>query len=120
MIRILLAALTLLSVATTTEAAVYPPSASSPDRLLLRVHENHPGAAKANGVVNSVDMTQRKVNVSHGSIKQLGWPAMTVDFAVGKDVDLNLVKAGMKIDFTLVKGTGGSWTVDTLKPAVKQ
>lgn len=84
------------------------------------VHEGHAGAAQASGVVNTIDATQRKVNVSHGSIKQLGWPAMTMDFPVSGDVDLTKIKPGMKVNFTLVKGSGGAWTVDTLKAATKQ
>ena len=81
------------------------------------VHEGHKGATAASGVVNAVDTTQRKVNVSHGSIKSLGWPAMTMDFPVNQDVDLSTIKAGMKVNFTLIKGANGSWTVDSLKPS---
>ena len=81
------------------------------------VHEGHKGATAASGVVNAIDTAQRKVNVSHGSIKSLGWPAMTMDFPVNQDVDLSTIKAGMKVNFTLVKGTNGSWTVDSLKPS---
>jgi len=84
------------------------------------VHEGHAGAAHASGVVNTIDMAHRKVNVSHGSIKQLGWPAMTMDFPVSADVDLATIKPGMKVNFTLVKGGGGTWTVDTLKASTKQ
>jgi len=117
---LLLTALTLLSATTIAGAGAYPPNVLGTERSTLPVHENHAGAAKANGVVNAVDTAQRKLNVSHGSIKQLGWPAMTMDFAVSKDVDLSSVKAGMKINFTLVRGTDGAWTVDTVKPAAKQ
>jgi Cu(I)/Ag(I) efflux system protein CusF len=84
------------------------------------VHEGHKGATAASGVVNTVDAAQRKVNVSHGSIKSLGWPAMTMDFPVTQDVDLSTIKAGMKVNFTLVKGANGVWVVDTLKPAATQ
>src|SRR5262245_66616285 len=87
---------------------------------LQLVHEGHAGAAQASGVVNTIDAAHRKVNVSHGSIRQLGWPAMTMDFPVSADVDLTTVKPGMKVNFTLVKGSGGAWTVDTLKAATKQ
>ena len=90
------------------------------DLQIQLVHEGHVGAAQASGVVNAIDAAQRKVNVSHGSIKQLGWPAMTMDFPVSADVDLTTVKPGMKVNFTLVKGGGGAWTVDTLKAATKQ
>jgi Cu(I)/Ag(I) efflux system periplasmic protein CusF len=84
------------------------------------VHEGHKGATAASGVVNTVDAAQRKVNVSHGSIKSLGWPAMTMDFPVSEDVDLSTIKAGMKVNFTLVKGANGAWMVDTLKPVAAQ
>jgi Cu(I)/Ag(I) efflux system periplasmic protein CusF len=118
------AALSLVLIAGTsaTQAAspwgiIHP--AVGPTALQL-VHEGHAGAAQASGVVNIVDATQRKLNVSHGPIKQLGWPAMTMDFPVGGDVDLTTVKPGMKINFTLVRGSGGVWTVDTLKPSGRQ
>jgi Cu/Ag efflux protein CusF len=87
--------------------------------MVWLVHEGHAGAAKASGVVNAVDAAQRKVNVSYASIKQLGWPAMTMDFPVGSDVDLNGITPGTKVNFTLIKGSGGAWTVDTLKPSGK-
>jgi Cu/Ag efflux protein CusF len=41
----------------------------------LLVHEGHSGATQASGTVNAVDPAQHKVNLSHGSIKVLGWPA---------------------------------------------
>ena len=95
-----------------------PLEANSPQFQL--VHEGHAGAAHASGVVNTIDTAHRKVNVSHGSIKQLGWPAMTMDFPVSADVDLTAIKPGMKVNFTLVKGSGGAWTVDTVAAATKQ
>ena len=81
------------------------------------VHEGHKGATAASGVVNTIDVAMRKVNVSHASIKSLGWPAMTMDFPVSQDVDLSTIKPGTRVNFTLVKGANGAWTVDTLKPA---
>ena len=106
----------LSATAAQTLASTSPPSLPGAGTVQL-VHEGHKGATAASGVVNAVDTTQRKVNVSHASIKSLGWPAMTMDFPVNRDVDLSTIKAGMKVNFTLVKGANGSWTVDTLKPA---
>jgi Cu(I)/Ag(I) efflux system periplasmic protein CusF len=107
--------------------ALAPAAASAPTSSRVTaggsfhlVHEGHKGATAASGVVNAIDTAQRKVNVSHGSIKSLGWPAMTMDFPVNQDVDLSTVKAGMKVNFTLVKGSNGAWVVDTLKPATGQ
>ena len=33
---------------------------------------------------------------------------------------IKTIKAGMKVNFTLVKGADGAWMVDTLKPAATQ
>jgi Cu/Ag efflux protein CusF len=83
---------------------------------LQLVHEGHTGAAQVNGVVNAVDLTRHTVNLSHGSIRSLGWPAMTMDFPVGSDVDLATLKPGMQVDFTLVRGTSGM-VVDSIRPS---
>jgi Cu/Ag efflux protein CusF len=79
-------------------------------------HEGHAGAAEATGVVSAVDLSQRKITIKHGAIKSLGWPAMTMDFAVNDEIDLATFKAGMPVNFTLVRAANGSWVVDTLKP----
>jgi Cu/Ag efflux protein CusF len=84
--------------------------------LVHLAHEGHAGATKASGVVDAVDPAKRKVTVSHGAIKSLGWPAMTMDFAVNQAIDLTTIKAGTKVNFTLVRGSNGAWIVDTLKP----
>lgn len=75
--------------------------------------------AHATGTVNSVDAAQHKVNVSHQPISALGWPAMTMDFAVAPSVDLSRIKHGTQINFSLEKGKGGMYEVDTLQPAGK-
>ena len=79
-------------------------------------HEGHAGAAHASGVVSAVDLSQRKITIKHGAIKSLGWPAMTMDFAVNEGIDLTSFNAGMQVNFTLVHAANGSWVVDTLKP----
>ena len=88
---------------------------AAPAALRL-VHEGHGGAAQASGTVNAVDPARHTVNLSHGSIKALGWPAMTMDFPVGPDVDLAALKPGMWVNFTLVHGSGGGMVVDTIRP----
>ncbi len=80
------------------------------------IHEGHAGATRASGVVEAVDSAERHITVSHGPIKSLGWPAMTMDFTVNKSIDLSSVKAGMKVNFSLVRGENGAWLVDTLEP----
>ena len=84
--------------------------------VIQLVHEGHAGAAEASGVVSAVDLSQRKITIKHGAIKSLGWPAMTMDFAVNEEIDLSTFNAGMRVNFTLVRAPSGSWVIDTLKP----
>jgi Cu/Ag efflux protein CusF len=80
------------------------------------VHEGH-GGANATGTVNSVDVAAHRVNVSHGAIQALGWPPMTMDFPVSPSVNLNAIKPGARVNFTLDKGSDGMPVIDTITPA---
>src|SRR6516162_1837727 len=64
------------------QAGVAPAIPLPPSGLRHLVHEGHAGATKASGTVNAVDAAKHKITVSHRAIKSLGWPAMTMDFAV--------------------------------------
>jgi Cu/Ag efflux protein CusF len=75
--------------------------------------------AHAIGTVNSVDSAQHKINLSHQPITALGWPAMTMDFAVAPSVDLSRIKPGSRVNFSLEKASGGMYEIDTLQPAAK-
>jgi Cu/Ag efflux protein CusF len=67
------------------------------------------------GVLNSVDVENHKVNITHEPIKAIGWPTMTMDFNVSKKVDLSAFKAGDNIDFKVGKGPNGIFMVKSLK-----
>lgn len=84
-----------------------------------RVQPVHEGRsdAHATGTVNSVDAVQHKINLSHGPIPALGWPAMTMDFAVAPSVDLSRIKPGSRVNFSLEKGKGGMYEVQSVQPA---
>ena len=82
------------------------------------VHEGS-GDAHATGTVNAVDPGQHTINVSHGPIPSLGWPAMTMDFPVAPSVDLKAVKPGSRVNFTLEKGKDGMPVVQSITPAGK-
>jgi len=64
--------------------------------------------------VNSVDLKNRKINVSHGAIKQLSWPAMTMDMKVAENVDLSSVKAGQELMIALTRGEDGIYLISKL------
>jgi Cu(I)/Ag(I) efflux system protein CusF len=74
--------------------------------------------ATATGTVKKVDPAKHTVNLSHGPIPAINWPAMTMDFAVAPDVNLSAVKPGQEVEFTLAPkpGAKGEYTVTGVKP----
>lgn len=61
---------------------------------------------RGQGTVNGMDAKTGKVNLSHGPIESLGWPAMTMGFAVRDAAMLEGIQPGMKVDFELEKSDG--------------
>ena len=70
-------------------------------------------------VVNAVDPAKRTMNVSHEPIPAIGWPAMTMDFAVAPSVDLTAVKPGSRVNIAIEKGKNGIYEVHGVQPAGK-
>jgi Cu/Ag efflux protein CusF len=89
---------------------------AAPSGKLQLAHEGD-GDAHATGTVNAVDATQHKINVSHGPITSLGWPAMTMEFPVAPSVALSHVKPGGRVNFSLEKDKGGMYQVQSVEPA---
>jgi Cu/Ag efflux protein CusF len=79
-------------------------------------HSGH-GHAQATGTVNSLDAAAHKLNVSHGPIPAIGWPAMTMDFAVAPSVDLRALQPGTRISFTIEQGDDGMYVIQSITPA---
>jgi Cu/Ag efflux protein CusF len=75
-------------------------------------------AVTATGTVKKVDAAKHVVNLSHGPIPAINWPAMTMDFAVAPDVNLSAVKPGQEVEFTLAPkpGSKSDYTVTSVKP----
>jgi Cu/Ag efflux protein CusF len=73
--------------------------------------------AHGSGTLNSVDPAQHKVNVSHNPIPEIGWPAMTMDFAVAPSVDLRALKPGTRVNFTMEQGQSGMYQIQAISPA---
>jgi len=85
------------------------------DMKNMKGHEMSMKGIQSSGTVNGVK--DGKINISHGKIKELGWPPMKMDFAVADGVDVSKVKAGQKVDFTLGKGKGGMYEIMDIKMA---
>lgn len=52
----------------------------------------------AEGVIKQIKSNEHKINLSHEAIEALGWPSMTMDFAVANDVLLD----GLNVDETVM------------------
>lgn len=63
----------------------------------------------------AVDPKARTVNLSHGPIAALGWPAMTMDFGVAEGVDLGAVRVGDMVGFTVARPPNGVYLIDSLR-----
>lgn len=71
---------------------------------------------KAEGVVNKIDLEHDKVNLTHDPVKSLGWPGMTMDFAVKDKAILKGINPGQKVAFEVVKEGPGKFYVNRITP----
>ncbi|MBF9769881.1 cation efflux system protein CusF [Enterobacter asburiae] len=56
------------------------------------------------GVVKDIDLTNKKVTISHEAIPAIGWPAMTMRFTfIQADESINALKVGSHVDFSFVQ-----------------
>ena len=57
------------------------------------------------------------VNVSHGPIPEIGWPAMTMDLKLLEGAEIGEVAAGDEAMMMLEKGSDGLYGIRALMPA---
>lgn len=58
-------------------------------------------SAEGIGVIDALDMQSGTIQLTHGPIKSLNWPAMTMSFPVVDKKLLQGLKVGNKIQFSL-------------------
>lgn len=58
---------------------------------------------KAEGVLNSIDLQHNKINLTHGPVKSLGWPGMTMSFTIKDASILKGIQPGQSVAFEIVK-----------------
>ncbi|WP_298768227.1 efflux RND transporter periplasmic adaptor subunit [uncultured Shewanella sp.] len=56
--------------------------------------------ATTTGVINAVNLSDNKLNISRGPIKKWGRPAATLDFILSQTIDIHQFKKGMRVKFT--------------------
>ncbi|RTR38701.1 efflux RND transporter periplasmic adaptor subunit [Shewanella canadensis] len=72
-------------------------------------------SATTSGVVNSVMVDHRMVNISSGPIEKWNRPAAEVNFMVSDAVDMSVFKVGAKLHFTF-EASDGQFIITTIKP----
>jgi Cu/Ag efflux protein CusF len=91
-------------------------AASSPDSDTQIPHDGR-NDAHGTGTVNSVDPAQHKVNLTHNPIPEIGWPTMTMEFPVTPSIDLQAIKPGMRVNFSIEQQPGGMYEIRAIAPA---
>ncbi|MHB1246412.1 MAG: copper-binding protein [Sulfuriferula sp.] len=81
----------------------------APEAITGQVH-------KAKGVVNSVDIKDAKVNLSHEAIPSLNWPKMTMSFKVSDKQGLAMLKPGQYANFELSEKAPGQYIITKITP----
>ena len=75
---------------------------------------------KGQGSVNRIDEKTGKVNIAHGPIASLKWPAMTMDFQVKDKTVLKGVAPGQKVEFDLVQEGPNQFVITRIAPAARK
>lgn len=63
------------------------------------------------GKINLISLEDRKINVSHGAIKEIPMMAMTMDFGVSEEVDITALQEGMNIPIEVSRTGEGEFTI---------
>lgn len=69
----------------------------------------------AQGTVDSVDLKEGTVTLSHGPVASLKWPAMTMEFKVANASLLKDLKPGAKVNVEFVERQPGEWVITSVK-----
>jgi len=74
-----------------------------PEKKMEGMSEKSKGAKEVRGIIQSVMADHKMVNIKHDPVPELEWPAMTMDFKVADDVDLDSLKPEDKVFFDIDK-----------------
>jgi len=97
-------------------AAGYGHAPQPAARPTVMAHSGH-AQAQGSGTVNGINAPARTITISHGPIAALGWPAMTMDFAVAPGVNLQGLAPGTRINFTIEHADQDRYIIQSIKPA---
>lgn len=69
---------------------------------------------QAQGTLDAINQ-DGTVSITHQPIKSLGWPGMTMDFALANSSLVAGIKPGSEISFEIVERTPGEWVITRLQ-----
>jgi len=69
----------------------------------------------AEGTVDSIDLKEGTISLSHGPIASLKWPAMTMEFKAANEALLKGLKPGAKVSVEFVERQPGEWVITSVK-----
>lgn len=67
------------------------------------------------GIIKALNISQHSIMLQHEPIPALSWPAMTMDFSVDKNIDLNNFKVEDHIQFILKKNNENNFIIIDIK-----
>ncbi|MDD2915688.1 MAG: efflux RND transporter periplasmic adaptor subunit [Gallionella sp.] len=70
---------------------------------------------QAQGTLDALDSKAERVTITHGPITSLGWPGMTMDFALANSSLAQGIKPGIAISFELVERKPGEYVITKLQ-----
>lgn len=74
---------------------------------------------KGQGTVKRIDTNTSKVNIAHGPIASLNWPAMTMDLQVRDKALLKDVKPGQNVEFDLAQTGPTQFVITRIAPSAQ-
>ena len=72
---------------------------------------------KGQGTIKAIDEKTGKVNIAHGPIPSLNWPAMAMDFQVQDKAALKGLAAGQNVEFDVLQQGAGQFVISRIAPA---
>src|SRR5512135_1612111 len=89
------------------------PASAAPDDRTAPAQQKTVGHV-AQGTLDSIN-SDGTVSITHGPIKSLGWPGMTMDFTLANSSLVAGIKPGSAISFEIVEREPGVWVITRLQ-----
>lgn len=72
---------------------------------------------RAEGAIEAINLKSGTVEISHGPVPSLKWPAMSMEFALSHEALLQGYKVGDTVSFEFVERKPGEWVVTAVRRA---